>query len=321
MKDSHDAIHVDKEFEALSLGVGEEEEQLLRESLESEGCRDPIIVLANDGAILDGHRRFRICGELDIPFRTKALRFETTQAAINWIVLEQLAKRSLTAEQRSYLRGKRYLSEVSSAGRPCKNTEKNAENNGETVSPLSGKTDKRLAAEYGVADRTIKSDAAFTRAVDALAEVAPEAKETILSGEAEATRSEIKAVAALPKKQRRKAAKQIAAGEEPTFDTATIDTPDLDALAEPYKSAKRKAQDVARFVKAIFEDEHQAAYAMPSRDRVLGHVKDVEGLVAFLSQLTPHELCRKCKGKKCNQCNKLGWIPKGVAQSLGERGK
>lgn len=213
MPADRDNLYVKPEFEALSLPVGEEEERLLLESLESDGCREPIYVLANDGAILDGHRRFRICSDQKITFKTKALKFGTEQEAINWIVQEQLAKRSLTAEQKSYLRGKRYLAEVNPNGRPCENTGKNEGKKGETVSPFSGKTDERLAAEYGVDERTMRNDAVFAKSIDALAEVVPEAKETILAGKADATRSEVKKAATLPKKERRKAAKAIAAGK------------------------------------------------------------------------------------------------------------
>ena len=55
-------LTVDPEFSALCTDLSPEEMNLLENSLEVDGCREPIAVWANHyDTILDGHNRYRIC--------------------------------------------------------------------------------------------------------------------------------------------------------------------------------------------------------------------------------------------------------------------
>jgi hypothetical protein len=92
-------------------------------------------------------------------------------AAVNWVIANQLGRRNLTPEQKSYLRGKRYQVEKKAKGRP---DGKLPQNEGETA--------ERLATEYGVSPATIARDAEFAEATDTLEdEVRPELTEGALS--------------------------------------------------------------------------------------------------------------------------------------------
>ena len=220
-KDSN-GVYVSPDFECYSLAVTDEEEKFLRASLEAEGCREPLYILANDGAILDGHRRYRHCKELKIPFKTKALRFEDRGAAQNWVIDEQLARRNLTDIQKKLLMGRRYRAEKKQGERADLEAEssKNTEKNGDlTSAQIEQKLDAatQIGEEYGVSSATVRRGADLADAVDSIAEVAPEVADAIESGQVKVTQSTVEAVAELPKKERRKAAKQIAAGEQPTL--------------------------------------------------------------------------------------------------------
>jgi hypothetical protein len=89
------------------------------------------------------------------------------EAAVNWIIANQLGRRNLTPEQKSYLRGKRYNLEKKREGAPEGNqnaAKQRSENqNVET-------TRDRLAKEYGVTGSTISEDAEFAEGVDTLEE-------------------------------------------------------------------------------------------------------------------------------------------------------
>ena len=61
------------------------------------------------------------------------------------------------------------------------------------------KTDAQLAEEHKVAVRTIKNDAAFAKAVDAIAEVSPEAKQAIFPSDAKIAREDVKALVNIAK--------------------------------------------------------------------------------------------------------------------------
>lgn len=186
-------VKVDREFASLCPAPTAEESALLEESLSSEGCRDPLVVWANHGNILvDGHRRRALCKKLGIPFKIKALAFVDRAAVREWIITNQLARRNLTEEQRAYLRGKRYEGEKKKHG----GDRKSQESSGQNVHP---KTAQKLAAEYGVDEKTVRRDAAFAQAVDQIGDSAgPEAKAAILSGQSGATKKEVIALAAAP---------------------------------------------------------------------------------------------------------------------------
>ena len=69
--------------------------------------------------LLDGHNRFDICTAHGLPYETIALAWITSrEEAINWVIANQLGRRNLTEEQKSYLRGKRYNLEKKGVGHP-----------------------------------------------------------------------------------------------------------------------------------------------------------------------------------------------------------
>jgi len=86
-----------------------------------------------------------------------------------WIITNQLARRNLTPEQMSYLRGVRYNIENMGVGQPKKEWSQN---------DSKGRTREKLAKEYGVSPKTIQRDAKFAREVDKLP---PEEKQDIKS--------------------------------------------------------------------------------------------------------------------------------------------
>jgi hypothetical protein len=109
----------------------------------------------------------------------------------------QLGRRNITAEQKSYLRGKRYLEERKEVGSQEGNQKaaKN-ENKGVTLTPLfsESKTASKVAKDLDVSESTIHRDAAFAEAVDAIADKAgDEGREAALSGKM--TKKEVLTVA------------------------------------------------------------------------------------------------------------------------------
>lgn len=191
-------LTIDKEFSGLCPSLTDEELSFLESSIVADGCRDPIFVWANhDNAILDGHNRYEICTRLKIAFAVKALRFETREECVNWIIANQLGRRNLTDEQKSFLRGKQYQAEKT-AGHGAKSGDQNDPQ----------KTADRLAASHGVSAPTIKRDAAFADAVDKIEEVqGPEAKAAILSGKSNLGKAAVVKAAGLPPKDMAKAMK------------------------------------------------------------------------------------------------------------------
>jgi hypothetical protein len=91
------------------------------------------------------------------------MSFESKEDAMNFVIDNQLGRRNLSDLQKSYLRGKRYLTEKKAAHRP-----------GGSELPqddgVKGETAKKIAEETGVSPATVERDALLAEAIDELRE-------------------------------------------------------------------------------------------------------------------------------------------------------
>ena len=90
------------------------------------------------------------------------------QAAEAWIINNQMGRRNLTAEEMSYLRGRRYNGEKKQQGGDRKSS----------GNSYHMKTAEKLAKEYKVSEKTIRNDGEFAEALDQLP---PPLKEKVLT--------------------------------------------------------------------------------------------------------------------------------------------
>ena len=86
-------LEVNETFEHIMPPLQEMELGLLEQSLLADGCRDPLVTW--NGILIDGHNRYRICHEHNIPFRYIEMEFENEAAARVWIIKNQLARRNV----------------------------------------------------------------------------------------------------------------------------------------------------------------------------------------------------------------------------------
>src|SRR3990167_3504660 len=160
------------DFKKLFRPLDADERLRLRTSLETDGCRDPIVVWAEEDTILDGHNRSLICDSLGIPYTETRISLPDETAARKWIIHNQLARRNLTPNELSFLRGLRYEAEKQPHGGPRQD-----------ANFASCSASDSLAAEFGVSERTIHRDAEFARQVQAASEkFGEQAKIDILKG-------------------------------------------------------------------------------------------------------------------------------------------
>ncbi len=179
-------IQIDSELRALIPPLSSEERSQLEANLLAEGCRDPLVVWKGHNILLDGHNRYEICTTHGIEFNTVEIDLPDRNAAHDWLINNQLGRRNLTPEAVSYLRGKRYNLEKTSG-----HGTKSAGQNGTQI-----ETAERLASDYKVGTRTIKRDAQFADAVDALAEtLGEEVRQDLLGRNARLTKKDILNVA------------------------------------------------------------------------------------------------------------------------------
>lgn len=65
----------------------------LEESILEYGCRDPLVLWGN--TLVDGHNRYKICTDHDIPFKTVQMDFKDESHATYWIIKNQLSRRNI----------------------------------------------------------------------------------------------------------------------------------------------------------------------------------------------------------------------------------
>lgn len=330
------SLSIDPGFSGLCPGPSEEEGRLLRQSIDDEGIRDPIVTWANhDDIVIDGHTRLCIARSLGLPkVPIQPRRFESREAVVNWIIANQLGRRNLSAEQKSYLRGKRYQAEKNGHG----GDQKAKAQNGPLVD-----TAEKLASEYSVGRNTIKRDAEFAEAVDVIGvNVGPEGKAEILAGKSGLTKSDVVEVASAPaasqpikltSKKAQRAASGKRAKKAPALKAA--DTPVLDAIGNEINTPKmrgafsliprfdklgRDITSIIREVEALADSPSGAGLHLPKQS-IISDLKNAQGAIRLSK---PYAVCKYCGGKGCEPkgeakgCKKAGWLPARNKQAYEE---
>jgi hypothetical protein len=103
---------IDPEIQALLTPLSSEEfDQLERNILDGLHV-DPLVIIKIGRELIlgDGHNRHSICLKHGIEFETRVKEMPSREAAIQWVIDNQLGRRNLTDERRAYYRGKEYLS-------------------------------------------------------------------------------------------------------------------------------------------------------------------------------------------------------------------
>ena len=125
---------------------------------------------------------------------------------MDWIIDWQLKRRNISKTQKDYLDGKRYRHGKRKAGGSGAN--QHTEQPGKNYQ-VARTTSERIATESGVSEKTVRINAKFSEAIDAIGvNAGPEVKAKILSGKSGLSKKDVMEVAALP------AAKQAVAIRE-----------------------------------------------------------------------------------------------------------
>ena len=174
----------------------EEESLLLEQSIREEGVREPLLLWATpegEHVLVDGYNRYRIIKKIEgegrtVKYGVKYLDFPDLDAVKDWMLQNQLGRRNLTNEQRSYLRGLRYLREKAKHGGDRKSSGQN-DPMLKKESEEQGRFSEFLAKEFGVGEKTIRRDADFAKGLEMLGDVNPALKSEMLAGRAKIKKS------------------------------------------------------------------------------------------------------------------------------------
>jgi hypothetical protein len=152
-------LKIDTDIQFLCKPLDNEAHSLLEKGITERGCIDPIIYWEGKNIIVDGHNRFEICNRIGKPFNCVPMNFESKEDVMNWVIDHQLGRRNLSEMDKSYLRGKRYLTEKKAAHRP--GASKLHQNDG-----VIGETAQKIAKKTRVSQATIERDALLAEAID-----------------------------------------------------------------------------------------------------------------------------------------------------------
>ena len=133
-------LRVDDDFKELITPLSDNEINKLIDSILENGCMEPIKTW--NGAIIDGHNRYLICHEYNIPFAVQELNFASKEQAMIWMVNNQLARRNLTTYNRALLGIKIAELQKSQA----------AENSLKNLKNLQGLCDKESSNHAGLSE-------------------------------------------------------------------------------------------------------------------------------------------------------------------------
>ena len=193
MNEMLEKLKIDPEFEKVIPPLTKDEYHQLEENILDDGrIMMPIAIWGN--IIVDGHNRYRIACEYgDIPFSTMQLDFANRYEAIAWICKNQLGRRNLSDEQKTYLLGKRYSAEKQiemirdESGRftPVGQNDPTGDN---------VRTSERIAKEIGKSEKYVRRADQYARALDLADRVCPGVKKDILLGVINPTTKEVVAL-------------------------------------------------------------------------------------------------------------------------------
>ena len=169
------SLKIEPEFEGKIPPLTEAEFQQLRENiLEAGEVYEPIRVW--NGTVVDGHNRLKVIRENpEVRWYARDMDFADKWAAFDWMYRNQLGRRNLTDEQRTYMIGKMYEARKQSIGGQIPGSAQN----GHAI-----RTSEQIAKDIGVGKETVKRAEKFARGVDALKQVSPEAADKVLKGQA-----------------------------------------------------------------------------------------------------------------------------------------
>jgi hypothetical protein len=205
-------LKINPAFQSLIPLQSRGEYKALEQSIQAEGCRDPLTIWQGRNIVLDGHTRRDLCIGHKQQVKVREIALPDEHAAVQYILQIQRQRRNLTREAMSYFRGVEYNAVKQQHG----GNRRGRKSRGQ--SDLLKSTARQLAEKYGVSEKTIKRDGVFAKVIDKI--VAdyddPEIKRKLLGADVKMTHGTARVLLRLPSEERKAAVDQlIAQGELP----------------------------------------------------------------------------------------------------------
>lgn len=243
-------LNIDPEFRDKVPPLTEEELKTLEENIVADG-RVMLPIVTWNGTIIDGHNRYSIVQKHpEIPFDTVERDFADRYEAIVWICRNQLGRRNLTEQQKSYLIGKQYEAQKMT-GKFRGNQYTTARRQNGDKQP--GRVRDKIAKEHGIGFKTVERAEQYAKGVDAIEKDSPGMKSKLLSGSITATKTEIANYPNLEQKEKEGMIEQLNNGGTVSSNKERKNSSSTNENRERW-SATRKAAD------ELYDTERQTVY-------------------------------------------------------------
>ena len=146
-------LKINERFADTLKPLSADEESELRKSIKADGVIQPIMVWKGHQTIVDGHNRHRIATEEGVPFKTVQRDFPDEDAVIRFILVNQLARRNIPLNDRTYYMGLLY-------GQRKQTSAAREEQGGDTAD--------QMAEEFNVSASTVRRAENYAKGVDLL---------------------------------------------------------------------------------------------------------------------------------------------------------
>jgi len=258
-------IVLDEGLRSFIPPLKEEELVLLENSIRKDGVRDALLVWKEESSenhiLVDGYNRYSIIMKLqqeglNVRYSIKPLEFASFEAVKDWMIINQLGRRNLTNEQRSYLRGLRYNREKERHGGDRKSSDQNDHL----------KTSDKLAEEYKVGPATIRRDAEFASGLEKVGLINPTLKQSILAGSSKIQKSLLQKLG------------------KTSIETSSIT---IDDASDVFKliQEKRKKQKKEKRPADIFNESRDHIIALLRKKSIKSKAKEIQQIRTMLDKL------------------------------------
>jgi hypothetical protein len=324
VRDLPDGFEIDAEFRSYIPAMSDEELRQLTENIKSDGrIRDRLIVWPENGTkiVVDGHNRIDVWRNTEVPFPdVEDKNFLDREAALDWIILNQLGRRNLSDHDRSMLRGRLYNRTKKSAGQPsenaplCANTE-----HAKTRTTTKGAA-KKVAAATKSSEGTVRRDGAYVEAIDVIRKVNAKAAADIESGAMKVPKKDVILIgklsdipAALKNLRMDRAWNDDGKPKEEIADEdVPFGQPEIPAKLQPifdqcpaFRSLIKRLGDIKGEIGKLAETDGGARINF---SRVQADLENVRRDIRFAAPHKPCPYCRKRANPSCGSCKGLSWV-------------
>jgi hypothetical protein len=296
-------------FDKILPSQSPEEVRQLRENLDQDGCRDPLVVAEINGEkgqfLCDGLTRYSLCDELGIGFRTIIKKFDSEADVIHWMYNNQAGRRNWTQSQQSDV-AEKWRQSVSRG------------NNGDGKKPSL----REAAEKFDV-------NLSDMHAASVVHESGSEAlKDAVASGEVSVRKGAVIAKH-VPKRQQSIAIREgiDKANEEPKDLLDGLGNKVSKELREAFESVatfKRIMESISTLkgeINPLIGNPQEARLPLPGYEFLVANRQEIfrnlDQVREYLKFAIPYAECPKHEGKKCGLCAGAGFVTKTSYEKRG----